>query len=278
MNTATPTIGFRYRRLVFAALACALLAGCAATPETTTSPGPSAYPAREPVSEIERVAVHRLERPAEGPLAPAAIAVRAAGQPDLGPVERSREKTASTKRTLESAGTIAAALAVAAAPLYAGTIALGALLVPAAAGLEIYEKRDQETVVRILREVDLPTQLRSALVRRSVPDPGGESAASLIVTVNAFGLAPRAGSCPTCPVCVVADAELVVTQGATEVLRNPLLVTAWRRSADAPPPVCATLAEFADNDGRLLRKAILDTAQVLAGMAVNRLPGLAWAE
>jgi hypothetical protein len=258
------------------ALAGALLSGCAGAPETPASAGPVPYQPREPVSEIERVPVRRLEPPAEGPLVPASIAVRAAGQPDIGPVERSRETTAGTKRTLESAGTIAAALAAAAPPLYAGTIALGALLVPAAAGLEIYERRDQDTIIRTLREVDLPTQLRSALVRRSVPAAGGP-AAGVVVTVNAFGLAPRAGSCPTCPVCVVADAELVVTQGNTEVLRDPLQITAWRRSADAPPPVCATMQEFAADDGQLLRRAILDTAEILAGMTVTRLPGLAWA-
>ncbi len=257
-------------------MACTLLSGCAGAPEGAGPSVTTAYQPREPISEIERVPVRRLEAPAEGPLAPASVAVRAAVQPDLGPVERSREKTASTKRTLESAGAIAAALAAAAPPLYAGTIALGALLVPAAAGLEIYEKRDQDTIVRTLREVDLPTQLRSALVRRSVPSAGGETTAGVTVTVNAFGLAPRAGSCPTCPVCMVADAELVVTQGGEELFRDPLVVTAWRRSADAPPPVCATMAEFAEGDGRLLRKAVLDTAEVLAGMTVQRLPGLAW--
>lgn len=274
---AVPATTAPRRPFVAMALGCALLSACAGAPDDGRPAATPGYQAPEPVSEIERLPVRRLEAPAVGPLAPASVAVRAAVQPDLGPVERSREQTASTKRTLESAGAIAAALAAAAPPLYAGTIALGALLVPAAAGLEIYEKRDQDTIVRVLREVDLPTQLRSALVRRTVPAPGGETPTAVTVTVNAFGLAPRAGSCPTCPVCMVADAELVVTQGGGEVLRDPLVVTAWRRSADAPPPVCATMAEFAADDGRLLRKAVLDTAEVLAGMTVHRLPGVAWA-
>jgi hypothetical protein len=38
------------------------------------------------------------------------------------------------------------------------------------------------------------------------------------------------------------------------------------------------MKEFAENEGRLLRDAILDTAQVLAAMTVSRSPALDWTE
>ena len=259
-----------------ALLACALLAACGPRPDAAA---PAAtYQPREPASEIERVPARRLERAAELPALPVSVVVRSAAGPELGPVDRSREKTVEEKRTLEGAGAIATALAAAAPPLYAGTIALGSLLVPAATGLELYARRDQNTIVRTLQEVDLPGQLRSALVRRAAPPPPDTAPATVAITIRTFGLAPRSGTCPTCAICVVADAELVVTQDGTELLRDPLLLTPWRRSVDAPPPVCATMTEFAERDGRLLRDAILETAQVLAAMTVSRLPAVAWTD
>lgn len=258
-------------------LALVLLAGCGARPDDPAT-AVAAYQPRDPASEIERVPARRLERAPELPPMPVSVVVRAATGPELGPVDRSREKTVEEKKTLEGAGAIATALAAAAPPLYAGTIALGSLLAPAATGLELYERRYQNTIVRTLQEVDLPTQLRSALVRRAAPAPPGASPATITITVRTFGLAPRSGTCPTCPICVVADTELVVTQDGTELLRDPLLLTPWRRSVDAPPPVCGTMKEFAENEGRLLRDAILDTAQVLAAMTVSRSPALDWTE
>jgi len=259
-----------------AILACALLAGCGSSPDDAAPV--AGYQPRDPASEIERVPARRLERAPELPPFPVTIAVRAAAGPDLGPVDRSREKTVEEKRTLEGAGAIATALAAAAPPLYAGTIALGSLLVPAATGLELYERRYQNTIVRTLQEVDLPGQVRSALVRRAVPPSGEAVPTGVSLTLRTFGLAPRSGTCANCAICIVADAELVVTQDGTELLRDPLLLTPWRRSSDAPPPLCATMKEFADNDGRRLRDAILETAQVLAAMTVHRLPAAAWAE
>ena len=258
-----------------ALLAGVLLAGCGSTPESGT---PAGYQPRDPASEIERVPVRRLERSPELPALPVFVAVRAAAGPDLGPVDRSREKMVEEKRTLEGAGAIATALAAAAPPLYAGTIALGSLLVPAATGLELYERRYQNTIVRTLQEVDLPSQLRSALVRRAAPAAGEGPPANVTVTIRTFGLAPRSGTCANCAICVVVDAELTVSHEGTELLRDPLLLTPWRRSTDAPPPRCATMKEFAENDGQRLRDAILDTAQVLAAMTTRRLPAVAWTE
>lgn len=259
-----------------ALLACALVAGCGTSPDGAAPA--SGYQPRDPASEIERVPVRRLERSADVPPLPVTVVVRSAAGPDLGPVDRSRERTVEEKKTLEGAGAIATALAAAAPPLYAGTIALGSLLAPAATGLELYERRYQTTIVRTLQEVDLPGQIRSALVRRAAPPADGTAPATLTVTVRTFGLAPRSGTCANCAICVVADAELVVAQDGAELLRDPLLLTPWRRSTDAPPPLCATMKELAENDGRRLRDAILETAQVLAAMTVHRLPAAAWTE
>jgi len=69
---------------------------------------------------------------------------------------------------------------------------------------------------------------------------------------------------------------VVVTKGGTELLKGSIAQGPWRRSVDVPPPVCATMDELSAEGGRRLRHAIVDAAQALAAITVNRMPGLAW--
>jgi hypothetical protein len=270
----------RRRTLPAAALGLALLAlaGCGSAPSDERRPLPRYEPA-EPPSEIERVPVARLGRTEGVPALPVRVAVRGPEKADIKTVEGLvQESKEDTQRIGSGAQAVTKALGQASPALQATTVTLGALLMPAAMGIEIYGQRQHDAIVRTLRQIDLLTLLREELVRRAAPIPPGEQAADLTVTIKSYGLAPRSTPCPTCPLCVVVEGELVVSRAGTELLKDTIVQGPWRRSMDVPPPVCATLDEFSTDDGRRLRNAVVDAAQSLAAIAANRLPGLAWKE
>lgn len=259
-------------------LVCALFAaaaGCSSPPDDRR-PLPT-YAPSEPSSEIERVPAGRLDR-AEGvsPI-PVRVAVRGPDKADLKTVEGLvQEAKDDTQRVGSSAQAVTKAIGQASPALQATTLTLGALLMPAALGIEIYGQRQQDAIVRTLREIDLLTLLRAELVRRATPARPGEAAADLAVTVKAYGLAPRSTPCPTCALCLVVDAEVTVTRDGSELLRDTVVQGPWRRSVDVPPPVCATMDEFSADGGLRLRHAVVDAAQSLAAVTAARLPALAW--
>jgi hypothetical protein len=259
-----------------AILICALLAGCASAPSPDGQP-PATYEANEPTSEIERVPARRLERAAGAPAMPVRVAVRGPDKADLKTVEGLvQEAKDDTQRVGSSAQAVTKAIGQASPALQATTLTLGALLMPAALGIEIYGQRQQDAIVRTLREIDLLTLLRAELVRRAGPAGPGDAAADLAVQVRTYGLAPRSTPCPTCALCLVVEAEVTVTRDGTELLRDTVVQGPWRRSVDVPPPVCATMDEFSADGGLRLRHAVVDAAQSLAAVTAARLPALAW--
>jgi hypothetical protein len=269
----------RWRRGPGPLAVCTLLAvtaGCGSSPDEDRRPLPRYQPS-EPSSEIERVPAGRLARAEGEPAIPVRVAVRGPDKADLKSVEGLvQESKEDTQRIGSSAQAVTKALGQASPALQATTVTLGALLMPAAMGIEIYGQRQHDAIIRTLREIDLLTLLRAELVRRAAPVGTGEPAADLTVTVKAYGLAPRSTPCPTCALCVVVDADVVVNKGGTELLKDSIAQGPWRRSVDVPPPVCATMDEFSADGGRRLRHAIVDAAQALAAITVNRMPGLAW--
>ena len=258
-----------------ALLVCSLLAGCGAAPQPEGRP--PTYQPSDPTSEIERVPAHRLDRLDGAAPMTVRIVVRGPDKADLKTVEGLvQESKEDTQRVGSSAQAVTKAIGQASPALQATTLTLGALLMPAALGIEIYGQRQQDAIVRTLREIDLLTLLRAELVRRAAPVAAGEPAAELTVTVRTYGLAPRSTPCPTCALCLVVDAEVVVSRGGTELLRDSVVQGPWRRSIDVPPPVCATMDELSADDGLRLRHGVVDAAQSLAAVTVSRLPALAW--
>jgi hypothetical protein len=266
----------RARPLLGLAAGLALLAGCGSSPQEPSRPA-STYQPSDPSSEIERVPAGRLARAEGAAPIPVRVAVRGPDRADLKTVEGLvQESKEDTQRVGTSAQTVTKALGQASPALQATTVTLGALLMPASLGLEIYGQRQQDAIVRTLREIDLLTLLRAELVRRAAPVGASERPADLTVTVKTYGLAPRSTPCPTCALCVVVDAEVVVTRDGAELLRDNVAQGPWRRSVDVPPPVCATMDEFSADGGLRLRHGVIDAAQSLAAVTINRLPALAW--
>jgi hypothetical protein len=253
-----------------------VLAGCGSSPPQQPASTPTYQPS-DPSSEIERVPAGRLERTEGAAPVPVRVAVRGPDRADLKTVEGLvQESKEDTQRVGTGAQAVTKALGQASPALQATTLTLGALLMPASLGLEIYGQRQQDAILRTLREIDLLTLLRAELVRRAAPVGAADAPADLTVTVKTYGLAPRSTPCPTCALCLVVEAEVVVARNGAELLRDTVVQGPWRRSVDVPPPVCATMDEFSADGGLRLRHGVVDAAQSLAAVTVNRLPGLAW--
>jgi len=247
------------RCLVFAALA---LAGCATEPQPVATPAPP--------QTIVHLAPQRFAAPA---VTAVTLDVRGPGSADLKSIEELRELTHRMTGTSLGVSGVALAEAVAMPGFLSGSLVAGSLiLAPLAIGINAVERRQHETIVTALKKTDLLGVTRGALAGRlPAPLPGN----TLTVIVLAYGLVPKYGH-PNGPLCLSLDADLVLRAGDRELFRDTVFLEPYRRSADAPPPVCADMAAFAAHDGAALRNAVLDYAQVLAAIVRDRLPALPW--
>ena len=170
-------------------------------------------------------------------------------------------------------GVASGALGVVAPPLFASGLVVGALLLaPGALIMAGSERRTWEHVATALKNNAFEAALLDALRLRGAAlalDDAGPSA-HVDVTVNAFGVA---GERPE-RVCFIASADLRVTAAEREVLQDRLIIAETNRSADAPPPQCASLERFATRDAALVNETAAEYVQVLASMVVDRLTAL----
>lgn len=256
-------------RRVLAALL--LLAGCA-TPSAPPPPKPPAAPAAPRV--IERLPVRTFASwPGAAPRA-IALEVRGVREADLASIEKMREETRRMTGMSLAVSGASAAEALLLPGFFSGSLVAGALiLAPLAVGLNSAQQRQHDTIVAALKQVDLLEGTRAALAPRLPPGPGE---ATLSVIVLAYGLVPKEGRA-TGRQCLTVVADLVLARGGEEIYRDTVHMAPWRRSADAPPPVCAHMEDFAAKDGAPLRHAALDAGQVLAAIARHRTPALPWA-
>jgi len=249
--------------------AIAALAGCASPPK----PAPKPPPAPSAPQAIERVAVRRYEAPA---LPAVSLDVRGVREADLASIEKMREAT----RRLTGASVGLSGVSVAEAFLLPGffsgsLVAGGLILAPFAIGLNTMERRQHERIVAALEQTDLIEGTRASLAAR-LPAPASPPAAALEVIVLAYGLVPKYAGRPAGQLCLTVMAEIVLTAGGHERYRDAVYLEPFHRSADAPPPVCAHMEDFAAKDGAPVRNAALDAAQVLAAIVRQRTPALPW--
>jgi hypothetical protein len=249
------------RILLCAALA---LAGCAAQPK------PAPKPAPQPPRTIERVAPRVYDAPAS---AAPALEVRGLREADLASIERMREATRQLTGSSVALSGVATAEALLIPGFFSGSLVAGGLiLAPLAIGLNAAEKRQHEAIIAALKETDLADATHARLAQRLPPPAPGMT---LSVIVLAYGLVPKYGDVGW-PLCLSLDADIVLHDGERELFRDTVYLEPWRRSADAPPPVCASMVAFAAKDGAALRHAVLDYAQVLAAIVRHRTPALPW--
>jgi hypothetical protein len=88
------------------------------------------------------------------------------------------------------------------------------------------------------------------------------------VTIKSFGLAGRSLNMA----CVTVSADFILSRGGMEVSRDHIKISEFNSSKDAPPPQCAHLKRFAENNARLIKDTLAEYAEVLAVMVIDRIP------
>jgi hypothetical protein len=226
---------------------------------------------------IERVPVKVPEaldvpRPAVLPMA-----VRGVTAADLAAVERVKKLDEQATAMGLGVSTLGAAEAVLLPGFFSGSLIAGALiLAPLTIGLHVSAQKEVNTVGRVLKEVDLIGETQRALLARGVPGEADADAMQMTLVILAYGLIPKDPHRILWGLCLILESDLVLTAGGRELFRDTIYLSPYRRSADAPPPICGGMAEFAKNDGIALRNAALDYAQVLAAIALRRARRFPW--
>jgi hypothetical protein len=88
------------------------------------------------------------------------------------------------------------------------------------------------------------------------------------VVIQSFGLVESSFNMA----CVTVSADFILSRGGMEVKRDHIEISNGNRSKDAPPPQCAHLKRFAENNARLVKDTLTEYAEVMAVMVIDRIP------
>jgi hypothetical protein len=150
-----------------------------------------------------------------------------------------------------------------------GALVLGGLIVIPGTLFYSYDKAIWTTISTSISQIKLTHIIGIALNNKLNNAFSNESSApnlDIELVILAIGII----STPQAP-CFVLSADFIVRQSNIEILRDQLNITETNRSKDAPPPQCASLSHFAENEGRLVTETSNEYAEVLAVMATERI-------
>lgn len=221
--------------------------------------------------EIVRIPAAHLQLPADAAVADFRVLVRGASQADARVLERLREETRSMVGGALGTSTLALVEAFALPGFFSGSLIAGAVFIaPLAVTIGVMEKRQRETIQRVLQERSLIERVDEGMQRwkqaAAQPEPGTPT---LEVVILGYGLTRD-------PVCLFADVALRLTVDGRGVFEDMIYIEPFVRSADAPPPVCRTVEAFAKDDGRLIRNGLIEYGQVIPAIVIRRTRALPW--
>lgn len=158
-------------------------------------------------------------------------------------------------------------------PMYAGAGVGGIILAPAMVTQGIINDSDRNTVLRAMRETDVPRRLDQSLRRRLAPQfpAGADPPGRLEVLIKGYGFFNKPSTAQT-----VADNSFVLDlivrayDGDGKLFyEDAVWMEPMKRSVDAPPARMATLNAFAANNARLAREAMAEGVEVVTAIVVN---------
>ena len=138
---------------------------------------------------------------------------------------------------------------------------------------ELGAKRDR--LIQAFTAEPLSTAILAALKRR-IDEGRASNLMNIQLDISGYGLTTRSGK----PLrifehgevlCLVTKAQLTVTRTDLSKQQSELTVGLAERDAETPPPICAFLDQFTNNDGAYLRQSIRELAEVIAALTLMRL-------
>ena len=169
----------------------------------------------------------------------------------------------------EGAGSLA--LGLVAPPMYASALVVGGvLLVPLGTYGYVHEKRIWNTINAVLVNAEFTRLIDTAMTERlhAIFSTAPAPPCKVEIVVQAFGIVKTETLQRHC---FIVAADFILTRENAVSHRDSLLLTVAGRSTDAPPPQCASLEIFAENQGRLVATTLAEYAEVLAAMATERI-------
>jgi len=166
---------------------------------------------------------------------------------------------------------IGATAGAAAAPLLLAYAAYFVVGFPATvATSEGIEAGRRSVMERALLEVDFPRLTRESITRRvgarlTATVEAAERRAEVIVL--GYGFTKRG----TSDACSFATAVLRVEADGRPAIEERIAIGGLDQSADAPPPFCTGIKRLLEDDGRLARRTLAESAEVIGAIVARRL-------
>jgi hypothetical protein len=159
------------------------------------------------------------------------------------------------------------ALGFVAAPMFASSFFVGGvLLMPLAVFGYSYEKHIWDSINGALSNTEFTRAIDSAMKQRL----SGVLAAQynkIEIVIFRLGLVKVSNM----QHCLIVSADLMLSGDNVVARREPMQISDSNRSADAPPPQCASSERFSSDDARLVKDTLAEYAEVLSAMVAARL-------
>jgi len=199
------------------------------------------------------------------------LKVRGTTQTDTNALKRLRANTQSFVVSSLGISTLSVAEAFAIPSFFSGSLVAGAIFIaPLAISFSVIDQRQHEAIQSALQETSLLDIAAESLKKRT-PQLGSSSpnAPKVELIIVAHGLTQQ-------PLCLFVDAAIIVTVQGNPIFEDIIYLEPFLRSSDAPPPVCGSLGDFAEDDGRIIRRGLIEYGQVLAAILVKRTKVFSW--
>jgi hypothetical protein len=159
------------------------------------------------------------------------------------------------------------------------TYAAGVLYPVFVAPLNAAYNSKRKTILHILAEEPLATVVLEAL-QDQLPASHAPYPLHLNLSIDGYGLEAKSAKdieeidqvmLTGEDLCLTAYSRLTISSRDNPVREAQLNVALTGHADNAPPPVCASLTRFSQDDGIYLRQSIQELAEILAAMTLNRL-------
>jgi hypothetical protein len=165
-------------------------------------------------------------------------------------------------------------LGLVAPPLYASALVVGGiLLVAMPSSLGAISGIQRSTIKKVLTTIDFSALTEKAVVESlDYNQKRGSDGYKLTILILTYGFVEKFAD----EICFSVDAEIKLHLNEKEIYRDFIYIEPYLRSDDAPPPQCALVGEFSENNGEITKQTIKDFSTILASIVKHRLSILAW--
>ena len=165
-------------------------------------------------------------------------------------------------------------LGLVAPPLYASALVVGGiLLITMPSSMGAISGIQRNTIKKVLATEDFSALTQQAIIESmDYSESNRSDGYTLSVIILAYGFLEKFGD----EICFSVDAEVKLAFHEKEIFDDYIYIEPFLRSEDAPPPPCAMVGEFSEDNGKLARQTIRTFSEYLASIVIHRLPVLEW--